>query len=90
MQSRLGEFQAPGEGHSAAIVLSHRHLRRDGWTAAAETLLHEMIHQWQHETGLPLDHGVAFRRKARALGISPAATVPAGYIHTPRFTGTIA
>jgi hypothetical protein len=90
MQSRLGEFQAPGDGHSAAIVLSHRHLRRDGWTAAAETLLHEMIHQWQHETGLPLDHGVAFRRKARALGISPAATVPAGYIHSPRSAGTIA
>jgi hypothetical protein len=90
MQSRLGEFQAPGDGHGAAIVLSHRHLRRDGWTAAAETLLHEMIHQWQHETGLPLDHGSAFRRKARALGISPAATVPAGYIHSPRSTGSIA
>ena len=90
MQSRLGEFQAPGDGHSAAIVLSHRHLRRDGWTAAAETLLHEMIHQWQHETGLPLDHGTAFRRKARALGISPAATVPAGYIPSPRSTGSIA
>jgi hypothetical protein len=90
MQSRLGEFQAPAAGHDAAIVLSHRHLRRDGWTAAAETLLHEMIHQWQHESGLPLDHGPAFRRKARALGISPAATVPAGYIHAPRTTGTIA
>ena len=90
MQSRLGEFQAPGDGHSAAIVLSHRHLRRDGWTAAAETLLHEMIHQWQHETGLPLDHGTAFRRKARALGISPAATVPAGYSHSPSSTGSIA
>jgi hypothetical protein len=89
MQSRLGEFQAPGEGHGAAIVLSHRHLRRDGWPAAAETLLHEMIHQWQHETGLPLDHGTAFRRKAKALGISPAATVPAGYIHSPR-SGSIA
>ena len=90
MQSRLGEFQAGGDGHTTAIVLSHRHLRRDGWTAAAETLLHEMIHQWQHETGLPLDHGPAFRRKARALGISPAATVPAGYIHSPRSAGSIA
>lgn len=90
MQSRLGEFQAGGDAHESAIVLSHRHLRRDGWPAAAETLLHEMIHQWQHETGLPLDHGTAFRRKARSLGISPAATVPAGYIHSPRSTGTIA
>jgi hypothetical protein len=90
MRSRLGEFQSEGEGHVAAIVLSHRHLRRDGWPAAAETLLHEMIHQWQHETGQPLDHGRAFRRKARALGISPAATVPAGYLHSPRSTGSIA
>lgn len=90
MQSRLGEYQARGEGHGSAIVLSHRHLRRDGWTAAAETLLHEMVHQWQDETGLPLDHGAAFRRKARAVGISPAATVPAGYIHAPRSTGSIA
>lgn len=90
MRTRLGEFQAPDAHHPAAIVLSRRHLRRDGWTAAAETLLHEMVHQWQHEQGLPLDHGAAFRRKARAVGISPAATVPAGYVHSPRVPGTIA
>ena len=23
-------------------------------------LLHEMVHQWQHESGLPVDHGPAF------------------------------
>jgi len=90
MQTRLGEFQAPHGAEPAAIVLSRRHLRRDGWTAVAETLLHEMVHQWQHEAGLPLDHGPAFRRKARAVGISPAATVPAGYIHAPRTPGVIA
>jgi hypothetical protein len=38
-----------------------------------ETLLHEMVHQWQAETGQPVDHGRAFRRKAREVGITPRA-----------------
>ena len=75
MASRLGEYQAAGDGHTAAIVLSHRHLRRDGWSALTETLLHEMVHQWQDERGMPLDHGAGFRRKAREIGIPAAATV---------------
>ena len=37
------------------------------------TLLHEMVHQWQHETGRVVDHGAEFRRKAREVGITPAA-----------------
>lgn len=90
MQTRLGEFRADHDGRAVEITLSRRHLRRDGWTAAAETLLHEMVHQWQCETGLPLDHGPAFRRKAREVGIHAAATAPAGYIHAPSFDGTIA
>jgi hypothetical protein len=81
MSSRLGEFRAPSPGEAAEIRISRRHLRRDGWGAAAETLLHEMVHQWQSETGLPLDHGTGFRRKARAVGISPKATAAA--IRTP-------
>jgi hypothetical protein len=36
-------------------------------------LLHEMIHQWQAESGLAVDHGPAFRKKARVLGIAPRA-----------------
>ena len=27
-------------------------------------MLHEMVHQWQAETGLPVDHGPLFREKA--------------------------
>ncbi|MEP6591752.1 MAG: SprT-like domain-containing protein [Gemmatimonadota bacterium] len=73
MRSRLGEFRADHDGRSREITLSSRHIRRDGWPAASETLLHEMVHQWQCETGLPLDHGTAFRRKAREVGISPHA-----------------
>jgi hypothetical protein len=58
----------PGE-----IVISRRHIRRHGWKAALETLLHEMVHQWQDETGLTVDHGGEFRRKAREIGIAPSA-----------------
>jgi hypothetical protein len=32
-----------------------------------------MVHQWQAETGIPIDHGPAFREKAAALGIAPQA-----------------
>jgi hypothetical protein len=75
MRRRLGEFRIPRDGRSAEIVLSRRHLRRDGWEAACETLLHEMIHQWQAATGRPVDHRRDFGRKARAVGISPRAVV---------------
>ncbi len=37
------------------------------------TLLHEMVHQWQAESGVPVDHGPAFRRKARQVGVLPGA-----------------
>lgn len=75
MRSRLGHYRAPSPADGPGeIVISRRHIRRDGWDDALHTLLHEMVHQWQHETGRPVDHGPAFRRKARELGISPAAT----------------
>ncbi|MDQ8147741.1 MAG: SprT-like domain-containing protein [Gemmatimonadota bacterium] len=73
MVRRLGHY-APGvEGGGAEIAISARHLRRDGLASALETLLHEMVHQWQHETGLPIDHGAEFRRKCREVGAVPSA-----------------
>jgi SprT-like family len=74
MRRRLGHFE-PGltSGESGRIVLSRRHIMRDGWAAAADTMLHEMVHQWQSQSGLPLDHGPTFRRKALEVGIEPAA-----------------
>src|SRR5690606_22323601 len=77
MQSRLGEFRADQSRKSVEITVSRRHIRRDGWAAATDTLLHEMVHQWQCETGRPVDHGREFRERARAVGIIAAATVPA-------------
>jgi hypothetical protein len=73
MKSRLGHYSAARRGESGEIAISWRHLRRHGWEEALHTLLHEMVHQWQDETGRPIDHGRAFRAKAREVGIEPAA-----------------
>jgi hypothetical protein len=75
MESRLGDFAAGDDRRSLGIGISLRHLNRDGWPAVTETLLHEMIHQWQCETGREVDHGAAFRHKARELGITARARV---------------
>ena len=72
---RLGHYTPRTHtGGVGEIVMSRRHVRRDGWTEALHTLLHELVHQWQDETGEPVDHGAGFRAKCRAVGIAPAAT----------------
>jgi hypothetical protein len=73
MRSRLGHYTCAAHGEPAEIALSWRHIRRDGWEEARHTLLHEMVHQWQDEQGLVVDHGSSFRAKARAVGITPLA-----------------
>jgi hypothetical protein len=73
MKSRLGHYTPAADGLEAEIVVSRRHIRRDGWAEALHTLLHEMVHQWQDEQGLAADHGATFRAKARAVGITPLA-----------------
>ncbi len=73
MATRLAHYD-PGSKHVASeIVMSRQHVVKHGWREAMHTLLHEMVHQWQHETGAPIDHGGGFRRKAREVGITPAA-----------------
>ncbi len=73
MATRLGHYD-PGSRHLAPeIVMSRTHIAKHGWREAMHTLLHEMVHQWQHETGRPVDHGPEFRNKAREVGITPAA-----------------
>jgi hypothetical protein len=74
MRARLGHYTpATAAGDPAEIAISRRHLRRHGWKEALDTLVHEMVHQWQDELGLPIDHGATFRRKAREVGIEPYA-----------------
>jgi hypothetical protein len=74
MKTRLGEYTVNlRTGESVAITISRSHVRRESWSEVEHTLLHEMVHQWQVESGLPLDHGTHFRRKAREVGIEPSA-----------------
>lgn len=73
MRSRLGHYTCAAHGEPAEIALSWRHIRRDGWEEAKHTLLHEMVHQWQDETGQAIDHGPKFRAKAREVGVAPFA-----------------
>ena len=74
MTRRLGEFRWGEPGMNDTITISHGHLTRDPWPEVEHTLLHEMIHQWQHENGHAVDHGTTFRNMARRLGIVPRAS----------------
>jgi hypothetical protein len=74
MRTKLGHYtHRDAAGLGAEIVISRRHIRRHGWDEALQTLLHEMVHQWQDETGRAIDHGRGFRAKAKTIGITPLA-----------------
>jgi hypothetical protein len=73
-RTRLGELAVDiRSGQPLEITISRRHLARHPWSEVEHTMLHEMVHQWQAETGLRIDHGCTFRRKAREVGVIPAA-----------------
>lgn len=74
MRSRLGELSVDlRTGGPIEIAISRRHLLRHSWGEVEHTMLHEMVHQWQAESGLRVDHGPTFRTKARAEGVLPRA-----------------
>ncbi len=74
MRSRLGELSVDlRSGRPIEIAISRRHVNRHPWSEVEHTLLHEMVHQWQAESGLPVDHRKGFRDKARAVGVVPGA-----------------
>ena len=73
MRSRLGEVVMDSRGRAREIAISRRHIRRDGWVEVEQTLLHEMVHQWQAEEGMAVDHGPSFRSKAQLVGAEPRA-----------------
>jgi hypothetical protein len=74
MRTRLGELAVEiRSGKPLEITISRRHLARHPWLEIEHTMLHEMVHQWQAETGLRIDHGRTFRQKAREVGVIPAA-----------------
>lgn len=73
MRARLGHYAPAQQGRAAEIAISRRHMRRHGMAEALETLLHEMVHQWQDEMGHPLGHDQHFRVKAKQVGIAGRA-----------------
>jgi hypothetical protein len=83
MTTRLGELSVDtATGRAEEIAISRRHVQEDPPEDVRDTLLHEMVHQWQAEQGHRPDHGRLFREKARALGIVPAARKVVGGIRT--------
>ncbi len=74
MRRKLGHYEPSSIGEPI-IAISRRHLKRDPWTSVRDTFLHEMVHQWQDQSRLPVDHGPGFRHKARQVGIEPRAIV---------------
>jgi len=74
MRRRLGELSVDiRTGRPIELSLSRQHIARHSWVEVEHTLLHEMVHQWQAETGLRIDHGRTFRQKARQVGVLPTA-----------------
>ncbi len=73
MDRRAGEPEQQLAKPLGEIAISWRHARRHRWEEVVHTLIHEMVHQWQDESGLPIDHGPRFRAKARDVGIDAAA-----------------
>ena len=74
MRRRLGELRLERKtGRAVHIGLNRHHVLHDPWPEVRDTVLHELVHQWQAQTGRPVDHGAEFRRKAREVGIQPRA-----------------
>ncbi len=63
---------ANGFGIDDEVVINLRHIRRGPVSDVLDTLLHEMLHQWQQHHGQPGANGYhneEFQAKARELGI---------------------
>ncbi len=77
MRVRLGEVSVDlRTGRPIEIAISRLHIARHPWDEVEHTMLHEMVHQWQAESGLTVDHGPTFCAKARDVGVLPAARRP--------------
>jgi hypothetical protein len=75
MRTQLGQLcMDPDTGLPYEITISRRHVELHDWDEVAHTLLHEMVHLWQHRNGREVDHGPLFRVKAEEVGVLPSAT----------------
>ena len=74
MRTRLGELAVDlRTGRPTEIAISRRHLLRHPWAEVEHTMLHEMVHQWQAETGLAVNHGRGVPAEGGRGGIEPQA-----------------
>ena len=73
MRRKLGHYSPATHGLPSEIAIARRHIAQDSWDGVLHTLLHEMVHQWQDESGFALAHDARFRRMARAVGADPRA-----------------
>jgi hypothetical protein len=81
MRRRLGELSVSIQSsRPIELTLSRQHIARHAWSEVEHTLLHEMVHQWQAEMGLAVDHGPTFRKKAREVGVLPTARRSIGVV----------
>ena len=70
MRTRLGQLCLRHDGGQPyEITMSRTHIDRHGWSEAAHTLLHEMVHLWQYQDGHGVDHRAGFRVKAEEVGV---------------------
>jgi hypothetical protein len=66
---RAGYF-SPG-GSRDHIGVNARYFRDLSFADLIDTVAHESIHQFQHESGLPVAHDEFFRQRAAHLGLEP-------------------
>ena len=57
-------------GHRPPVIELSKPLLAQHPDAVEATLLHEMVHAWLEQHGLPNGHGGAFKRKMREVGLN--------------------
>jgi predicted SprT family Zn-dependent metalloprotease len=57
-------------GHSPPVIELSPKLLAAHAEQVTPTLLHEMVHAWLHQHGLPSGHGREFKRKMREVGLT--------------------
>jgi predicted SprT family Zn-dependent metalloprotease len=57
-------------GHRPPVIELSAPLLARHPEALTDTLLHEMVHAWLEQYGLPNGHGAAFKRKMREVGLT--------------------
>jgi predicted SprT family Zn-dependent metalloprotease len=72
MTKALGVFKVRA-GRQSITLSTLLFNQKEEWIT---TLVHELVHAWQWQTGKPLDHGCSFKQKAREIGnIAPEVVI---------------